>query len=103
MDFYYEDRHLWFFFSSWLETAEALWRGHLIDAADQQLSPALNLPASCTPASKPPHIILIHQESVVPPSYFPSLSYDKNIDAFFHSHDGKVHKLAWRPTVARRG
>ncbi len=93
MGFYYEDRHLWFFFSSWLETAEALWRGHLIDAADQQLSPALNLPASCTPASKPPHIILIHQELVVPPSYFPSLSYDRNIDAFFHSHDGKVHKL----------
>jgi phosphoglycerol transferase MdoB-like AlkP superfamily enzyme len=93
MGFYYEDRHLWFFFSSWLETAEALWRGHLIDAADQHLSPALNLPASCNPASKPPHIILIHQESVVPPSYFPSLSYDRNIDAFFHSHDGKVHKL----------
>lgn len=93
MGFYYEHRHLWFFFSSWLETGEALWRGHLLDAAAQQPGPALNLPASCIPASKPPHIVLIHQESVVPPSYFPSLGYDRKIDPFFQSHDGKLHKL----------
>ena len=92
MGFYYEHRHLWFFFSSWLETTEALWRGHLIEAAPQP-GPALALPTSCIPASKPPHIILIHQESVVPPSYFPSLTYDKKLDAFFHSRDDKVHKL----------
>ena len=93
MGFYYEDRHLWFFFSSWLETAEALWRGHLIEAARQQLSPALTVPTSCNPASKPPHIILIHQESVVPPSYFLSLTYDRKVDALFRSHDDQVHKL----------
>jgi len=92
MGFYYEHRHLWFFFSSWLETTEALWRGHLIEVAPQP-GPALALPTSCIPASKPPHIILIHQESVVPPSYFPSLTYDKKLDAFFHSRDDKVHKL----------
>ena len=92
MGFFYEHRHLWFFFSSWLETTEALWRGHLIEA-DAQSGPALALPTSCIPASKPPHIILIHQESVVPPSYFPSLTYDKKLDAFFHSRDDKVHKL----------
>jgi phosphoglycerol transferase MdoB-like AlkP superfamily enzyme len=94
MGFYYEHRHLWFFFSSWLETAEALRRGHLIDATAQQAGrPTLKLPASCNPAAKPPHIVLIHQESVVPPSYFPSLRYDTSVDSFFHSHDGKLHKL----------
>lgn len=93
MGFYYEHRHLWFFFSSWLETAEALWRGHLIEAGAQQSGPTLNLPASCSPDSKPPHIILIHQESVVPPSHFPSLAYDRRMDAFFRSHDDKLHKL----------
>src|SRR4030095_11826115 len=72
---------------------EALWRGHLIDAAAQQPGPALKIPASCNPGSKPPHIILIHQESVVPPSYFPSLAYDKKIDPFFHSLDGKLHRM----------
>jgi Sulfatase len=93
MGFYYEHRHLWFFFSSWRETGEALWRGHLIDAAAQRPGRALELPASCAPASKRPHIVLIHQESVVPPSYFPSLAYDRTIDPFFHSHDGKLHRL----------
>ena len=29
----------------------------------------------------------------MPPSYFPSLNYDRGIDRFFHSHDGKLHKL----------
>jgi hypothetical protein len=93
MGFYYEDRRLWFFFSSWLETAETLWRGHLIEAAPEQPAPALKLSASCIPASRPPHIILIHQESVVPPSYFPSLVYDRTIDPFFQSFDGKLHSL----------
>jgi hypothetical protein len=93
MGFYYEHRHLWFFFSSWAETAEALWRGNLLDPVADQDGSALNPFTSCTPASRPPHIILIHQESVVPPSYFPSLSYDRSLDRFFQSHDGKLHKL----------
>jgi sulfatase-like protein len=93
MGFYYEHRHLWFFFSSWAETSEALWRGHLIEAAADQPHPVFALPANCNPAAKPPHIILIHQESVVPPSYFPSLDYDRSIDPLFRSHDGQLHKL----------
>jgi len=91
--FYYEHRYVSFFFSSWSETIEALWRGHLIEATAHEQGPRLKIPASCELASKPPHIILIHQESVVPPSYFPSLSYDRSIDPFFHSYDGKLHKL----------
>ena len=42
---------------------------------------------------KPPHIILIHQESAFPPSYFSEISYDHGLDPFFRSFDGRVHKL----------
>jgi hypothetical protein len=82
-----------FFFSSWSETAAALRRGQVMDAAAQASGAPLHIPASCQPASKPPHIILIHEESVVQPSQFPALHYDKSLDPFFLSHDGKLHKL----------
>ncbi|HJZ42131.1 MAG TPA: sulfatase-like hydrolase/transferase [Hyphomicrobiaceae bacterium] len=91
--FYFEDRYLSFWLSSWPDTIRTLWRGHLMDASRNAPGPALSLPAGCTPAGKPPHIILIHQESVVPPHYFPSVRYDKTIDPLFQSFDGKVHKL----------
>ena len=91
--FYYENRYISFFFSSWSETIEALWRGHLIEAATHAPGPRLKPLASCDLVSKPPHIILIHQESVVPPSYFPSVSYHRSVDPFFQSHDGTLRKL----------
>src|SRR5262245_11606997 len=53
----------------------------------------LQLAESCSPPQKPPHIILIHQESVVPPSLFPTLSYDPDLDTFFQSFDGNLNKL----------
>jgi hypothetical protein len=70
-----------------------LWRGHLIEAASNATGPALKLAAGCTPASKPPHIILIHQESVFPPHYFPQIRYDRDIDPLFQSFDGSIRKL----------
>jgi hypothetical protein len=91
--FFYEDRHLSFWISSWPDTIRTLWHGRLIEATESASGPALKLPAGCTPASRPPHIILIHQESVVPPHYFPSVSYDRRIDSLFTSFDGEVHKL----------
>jgi sulfatase-like protein len=91
--FYYEERYLSFWLSSWPDTLTALWRGHLIDAARNAPGAPLKPPAVCTPASKPPHIVLIHQESVVPPHYFPTVAYDKRIDPLFRSFDGKTHKL----------
>jgi phosphoglycerol transferase MdoB-like AlkP superfamily enzyme len=96
-EFYFESSYVTFFYTSWSETAQALWRGGLIEAsgplsvASQQAR--LEVPANCTPATKPPHIILIHQESVVPPAHFPALSYDRSLDPFFHSFDGKLNKL----------
>ena len=92
-EFYFERLYVSFFYASWAETVEALWRGGLIEAAGASPGPGLAAPGSCAPAGKPPHIILIHQESVVPPGHFPTLSYDRSLDPFFHSVDGKLRKL----------
>ena len=37
--------------------------------------------------------MLIHQESLVPPSLFPRLQYDRTLDRFFLSDDGRLHRL----------
>jgi hypothetical protein len=94
-EYYFEFAYVTFFYASWAETAEALLRGTLIQAAQPTRAqmPPLRAPAACTPAGRLPHIILIHQESVVPPEYFPTLSYDRSIDPFFRSHDGRLNRL----------
>jgi phosphoglycerol transferase MdoB-like AlkP superfamily enzyme len=96
-EFYFENAYVLNFYSSWSETARALWRGTLIEAdrphpaASQLLS--LAPPATCTPTAKAPHIILIHHESAVQPSLFPALDYDRSLDTFFRSADGRFNKL----------
>jgi len=92
-EFYFENVSLSFFYASWVETIEALWRGHLIEASTRSRQPDLRLPTSCTPAPRRPHIILIHQESVVPPAYFLALDYDRSLDRLFQSSDGPTRKL----------
>ena len=71
--YFWRDSHISSFYSSWAETAEMLWRGQLIEAANSAPGPHFAVPTDCATASKPPHIILIHEESVVPPGYFPAL------------------------------
>jgi phosphoglycerol transferase MdoB-like AlkP superfamily enzyme len=51
------------------------------------------VPTSCHPPAKPPHIILIHEESVVQPSLFPSLRYDHAVDPLFRSADDRLYQL----------
>jgi len=91
--FFWDNQYLASFYSSWSETIETLWRGQLLDALKAQPLPPFAVPATCEPSEKPPHIILIHQESAVPPSYFPQVDYDAAIDPFFKSFDGRLHKL----------
>jgi phosphoglycerol transferase MdoB-like AlkP superfamily enzyme len=91
--YYWNGLHISSFYSSWAETVEALWRGQLIEAANSAPGPRLAIPTECVTATKPPHIILIHEESVVPPAYFPTLRYDHSVDRLFASYDGKVHRL----------
>jgi hypothetical protein len=91
--YYWNGLHISSFYSSWAETVETLWRGQLIEAAPSAAGPHFAVPTECLTATKPPHIILIHQESLVPPGHFPTLQYDHRLDRLFASHDGKEHPL----------
>jgi phosphoglycerol transferase MdoB-like AlkP superfamily enzyme len=91
--YYWDDLVISSFYSSWAETIETLWRGQLIEAATTPQGPPFAVPEQCETASKPPHILLIHEESIVPPEYFPQVSYDKSVDKLFRSGDGKLHKM----------
>ena len=94
MQFYYSNLYLSSFYASWGETLEALWRGALLEAAPEAPgTKAFTIPGSCATSAKPPHIILIHQESVVQPSLFPQLRYDHSVDPFFLSADGSLHPM----------
>jgi sulfatase-like protein len=91
--YYWNGFHISSFYSSWAETIETLWRGQLIEAAGAAPGAHFAVPAGCSTPTKPPHIILIHEESIVPPSHFPTLQYDRSVDRLFASHDGKEHRL----------
>jgi hypothetical protein len=93
MHLYYNDRYLSTFYSSWPETLNTLWQGTMLAAAPRAPGMPFGGIGSCMTATKKPHIILIHQESMVPPSIFPGLQFDKSVMSLFQSHDGKVHKL----------
>jgi Ca2+/Na+ antiporter len=94
MQFYYSNLYVSSFYASWGETLEALWRGALMEAAPRGTKAGgFVVPTRCNPVGRPPHIILIHQESVVQPSLFPSLNYDHTVDPFFRSTDGSLREL----------
>jgi len=94
MQFYYANLYVSSFYASWGETLETIWRGALLEAAPEAAAgSAFLVPTRCPLAARPPHIILIHQESVVQPSLFPSLRYDHSLDPFFHSDDGSLHPM----------
>jgi phosphoglycerol transferase MdoB-like AlkP superfamily enzyme len=65
----------------------------LIEASNTAPGAPFAVPSECTTTTHPPHIILIHEESIVPPGNFPTLAYDHRLDRMFASHDGKVHPL----------
>lgn len=92
--FYWDNLYVSSFYSSWAETVVTLWRGQLIEAsAHDPSSRPFGMPDTCPMKEKPPHIVLVHQESVVPPSFFPQISYDRSIDPLFRSADGSLRKL----------
>jgi hypothetical protein len=92
--FEYEGQFVSTFYRSWTETIETLMRGQLMEAAAvSAVMPPLKPKESCIPSPDPPHIILIHHESAVQPSLFPSLKYDPRLDDFFRSDNGKAYRL----------
>ena len=66
----------------------------IVEAAARTALPDFASESQCTPSTKPPHIGLIHQELLVPPSLFPRLQYDRTLDRFFYSDDGRLHRLS---------
>jgi phosphoglycerol transferase MdoB-like AlkP superfamily enzyme len=91
--YYWDSMYLSSFYSSWAETIETLWRGQLIEAAGSTQGAQFVLPTDCVTTTKPPHIILIHAESAMPPGIFPGLDYDHGIDRLFVSQDRTIHRL----------
>ena len=92
-EFYFENTYVSYFLASWAEALEAWRRGSLMEAAPSAPHPKFGSATLCESRAKPPHIILIHQESVVPPSHFASLSYDRSLDTFFASQNRQLYKL----------
>lgn len=88
----FPDRRLSSFYSSWAPALETLVRGRLMEAAREPTGSFEPAPA-CAPKSKPPHVILIHQESVVDPGAVPGLARDPRLDDLFRSHDGTIRPL----------
>lgn len=94
MLFYYENLYVSSFYASWGETIEALMRGAILEAAPEGAAAALlGRGGACHTSVKPPHIILIHAESVVQPSLFPTVRYDRSLDPYFRSDDKALHQL----------
>lgn len=48
---------------------------------------------ACKARGKRPHIILVHDESAAPPSIYPAIDYDKGLDRYFQSSDGRERML----------
>jgi hypothetical protein len=94
--YYWADLVVSSFYSSWAETAQTLWRGTLIEAAppaSANSNAPFVVPTGCSATERPPHILLIHQESLVQPSVVPGVNYDKSLDSLFKSSDGKIHQM----------
>jgi phosphoglycerol transferase MdoB-like AlkP superfamily enzyme len=81
------------YYLTWPATAEAIARGQPLEAAASTALPPFVPLSGCTTTTAPPHILLIHQESLVQPSLFPQLEYDHGLDRFFLSDDGDLHPL----------
>ena len=74
-----------------------------MEAAARTALPDFASESQCRPSLKPPDIVLIHQESLVPPSLFPGLQYDRALDRFFISTMASCTGCAWRRMVAVPG
>ena len=97
MQFNFEALYVSSFYASWGETLETLWRGSILEASRLGSQKDTKFAAlgsgACAAGEKPPHIVMIHQESLVPPNQFPTLKYDHHVDPLFRSQDGRTHKM----------
>ena len=64
------DRSLTSFYSSWRDTIQLLWRAQVFESAETTLREPFQPSPACYMEEGAPNIVLIHQESMVPPSMF---------------------------------
>jgi hypothetical protein len=82
------------FYLSFGETFHVLMTRQFVEAAPRTQLPAFAVMPPCSPSSQPrPTVLLIHQESLVPPGLFAGLSYDHGLDSFFVGDDQILHRL----------
>lgn len=94
MQFHFQNLYISSFYASWAETIGTLWHGTMLEAKEHSATTKpFVVSDTCSTTGRRPHIVLIHQESIVPPGMFPTLSYDRSVDALFKSDDGKTHGL----------
>lgn len=67
--------------------------GSLFEAADTSDATPFSKDYLCGGDFEKPDIILVHHESATPPWFYPSIKYDRSLDSFFLSSDGKFHPL----------
>lgn len=93
LQYFWEDQHLASFYASFAETADTMARGGLVVAAPEGVPAPFERATACAPAARPPHVILIHEESIVQPDLIPDLDFDHALLPFFRSDDGREHRL----------
>jgi hypothetical protein len=91
--YYFSNIHLSSFLASLPATLAVLVRGRAIEASDEPVVPWSAQDSACVRPDKAPNVILIHQESVAPPELFSTLRYDRSLDDFFRSADGRFRQL----------
>ncbi|MCW2573614.1 MAG: sulfatase, partial [Frankiales bacterium] len=95
--YFWDALYLGDFYASFYESLEALARGGIVQASSHPQGRPFETTLACfmtgVASTKPPHVLLIHEESMVQPTLFPGLDYDPSILPFYQSFDGSIRKL----------
>lgn len=67
--------------------------GSFFEAADEFNATLFSEGYRCGNDLERPDIVLLHQESATPPWFYPSIKYNRSLDLFFLSSDGRFHPL----------
>jgi phosphoglycerol transferase MdoB-like AlkP superfamily enzyme len=95
--YFWDALYLGDFYASFYESVEALARGGIVQASSHPQGAPFEARTACAMSgdatARPPHILLIHEESMVQPTLFPGLAFDPTILPFYQSFDGSLRKL----------
>ncbi|MBA2127591.1 hypothetical protein DLM45_15370 [Hyphomicrobium methylovorum] len=86
------NRHLTNFYASLRETTGIAQNRSYFGISNNVKAAGINQ-ERCNRTEDTPNIIMIHEESLFPPSLYSEIEYDRSIDPFFKSVDGDLHLL----------